>query len=215
MAAEQSHDIPEPHHVTFYTDSQFVINTILKIEDGSIQACPHKRDHWDLIEHLTQVWQTHRFHACKIKSHRKLTDAQSYADALNIQGNNFADEAAVRTCAIDLPEFTVLCTQVRQHYQTQSETLKLVYQFLLDLSCARMTKLEEQHIINKEERTKSLREQAPDAIQGRNTPYLQEQVMLLRDWPCPCPVFAMPEEPHRVVARLVRTFLSNVAMAHA
>ena len=102
MAAEQSHDIPEPHHVTFYTDSQFVINTILKIEDGSIQACPHKRDHWDLIEHLTQVWQTHRFHACKIKSHRKLTDAQSYADALNIQGNNFADEAAVRTCACSL-----------------------------------------------------------------------------------------------------------------
>lgn len=67
-AAEQANKSDDDVHVSFFTDSQFVVNVISHIEDGTIFNSPHKRDHWDLIVQLCRAWICSRYHVFKIKS---------------------------------------------------------------------------------------------------------------------------------------------------
>lgn len=183
VAAEQALSVSETGQVTFFTDSQFVV----------------KRDHWDLIERLTQVWQPQCYHLFKIKSHLQVSDARSHTDALNIQGNIFADEAAVRACALDLPEFSSLCTKVRLFYQQQCDILRKIYHYILEVSCERMTKLETKDKAQEMQDTANMPDHVLPDGHGRNTVHLQKHVRFLSEWKGPEHVFSVSDEPHRVV----------------
>ena len=204
--------------VSFFTDSQFVVNVISHIEEGTILESPHKRDHWDLITQLCKVWICHRFHVFKIRSHQKLEDAHSSEEEYHILGNVFADEAAVRTCAADLPEFLQQCERLRAHYQNQRQHIYEIYKYILDLSCERMTTLDEIATENK----KSMNADDQQTAEGQQstilTPSFSFKLAELRDWALATNLFVLPAEPHRVVfwscpwgcnyARLVWTFCS-------
>ena len=97
----------------------------------------HRRDR-DLIERLQDVWDPSRFH-CKIKS-QKLEDATNRKQLLDIQGNAFADNAAVKTRQLDDIEFQELCQQIRQHYIDQTHMFDHLCAYLLDIAYARMLK---------------------------------------------------------------------------
>ena len=94
IGAEQASLSQEPAQVSFYTDSQFVVNVIAHIDADTIHESPHKRDHWDLIIRLCQVWDRSRFHVFKIKSHLQIDNAHSYTEAYHILGNTLADEGS-------------------------------------------------------------------------------------------------------------------------
>ena len=216
ISAEQANLSDDTSQVSFYTDSQFVVNVISHIEEGTILESPHKRDHWDLITQLCKVWICHRFHVFKIRSHQKLEDAHSSEEEYHILGNMFADEAAVRTCAADLPDFLQQCEHLRAHYQTQRQNIYEIYKYILDLSCERMTTLDE--IATENKKTMNAADQQTEAGQQSTilTPSFSSKLAELRDWPSATNLFTLPAEPHRVVfwscpwgcnhARLVWTF---------
>ena len=178
-----------------------------------------------MIRRPSQVWDSDRFHAFKIRAHQRLEDAQSSADEYHILGNIFADEAAGRTCATELPDFLTLCNYVQKHYNIQQKHMTEVYKYLLDLSCERMTQLEQQ-----EEKkypgpdiSTNHRDAGTDETQQDHpnlTHSFHKQIRSLRDWPIANNIFEMPEEPHRVVfwscpwgsnyARLVWSFCSTL-----
>lgn len=208
IAAEQARASNDQSQVSFYTDSQFVVNVLTHIEANTIHESPHKRDHWDLIVRLCQAWDQSRFHVFKIKSHLHLENAHSTVEAYHILGNTLADEAAVRTCTADLPDFLAVCEQVQKHYESQHTELTAIYKYLLDLSCERMNKLEDKapHSAHRQAETAETNTVAPGAEQNAEqhpasilTHSFSEQVAFLRDWPAARSFFVMPDEPHRVV----------------
>lgn len=225
IGAEQARTSDDQAQVSFYTDSQFVVNVISHIEADTIQDSPHKRDHWDVIARLCHVWDQSRFHVFKIKSHLQLENAQSYAEAYHILGNTYADEAAVRTCSADLPDFISACEGVRQHYEIQKAQLTEIYKYLLDLSCERMNTLEDtvQTSTNRQAQTDDTQTAANEeenSVSSALTHSFAKHLAQLRDWPVARTLFDMPVEPHRVVfwscpwgcnyARLVWQFCNQI-----
>lgn len=138
-AAIDNHITP----VTFVTDSQFVVDSINHIEDGTISNNPHKKSHWDLLNRLTRVWDTCRFTILKIKSHSDISRASSHQEAMHIRGNDMADHVAARVRTTDDPSFDALCKEIRAFRQNQQAIFAKIYMYLLDIAYARMNKLEE------------------------------------------------------------------------
>lgn len=72
-----------------------------------------------------------------------LSDATNLKQLYDIQGNDFADKAAVQSRQMGLPEFETLCQEVRLHYQQQRSMFEKLLHYLLDLAYARMMKQDE------------------------------------------------------------------------
>ena len=181
------------NHFVFVTDSQFVFDIVHAINCDSIHRHPHKHAHWDLIERLSQIWHSAKFQIRKIKSHQSLEQAQTQADMWHIQGNSYADEVAGKVRCTDDPDFSTLCNTIRTHYTKETAILNKVHDYLIDLSLARMLKLEQK--------------QAGDSHQGApvgldSRPALlafHHQLNRLRNWKVVGRLFEHPPEPHRVV----------------
>ena len=213
-AVEQSVHIAATQTILFVTDSQYAVNTVDHILDGTVFRSPHKTAHWDLVSRLAEVWDASRFQIHKIKSHMSLQEATSLAEARHIQGNGYADEVAGKSRQLDDPEFSALCQQIRAHRHTEITSFTKVFEYLLAFACARMEKLEKDS-----ESIKSAAGRMAPPLRNAATTYSQT-LHKLQTWDCSPPFFAMPPEPHRVVfwscpwgvnlARMVWHFCTNL-----
>lgn len=191
VAVEQTLTVTLTHSILFVTDSQFVVNVVDQILDGTISKSPHKKAHWDLISRLSDAWQPARLHLLKIKPHLQLHEATSRADAWHIRGNAYADEAAGKSRTLDDQDFDSLCQHVRNHRQQQHNLLSSVYQYLVALACSRMEKLEQLP-------PGSDANPAGPAHRTSATAF-NRAIGACRSWVAKPPLFPMPQEPHQVV----------------
>lgn len=113
---------------------------------------------------------SHTIYVIKIKSHRRTEDAVSHADCLNIWGNTFADEAAVRTRKTDLPSFDQLCKDVRQHYVQQKRVIPQIWHYMLEIAYQWLLKAEEDAQYHKDLPMGLARATGSQAANPRDTP---------------------------------------------
>lgn len=92
------------------------------------------------------------------------------------------------------PEFHTKCLTVRKHYQDldTKEEFGRIYQYLLDIAFARMSKLDET------KRVPPLHA-ADGALSTSAVDAFQNQIAKLTTWQSRGPQYALPPEPHRVV----------------
>lgn len=202
VAVEAIAPLQPQSSISFCTDSQYVANFVQAIEYGHVDSHPHKHSHWDLIQRLMFWWDPVHYTIIKIKSHRKVEDATSPQDCLNIWGNMFADEAAVKTRQNDLPEYDQLCSDVRQHYIQQKKLLPQIWQYMLDSAYQRLLKTEADAKYHKDlpMGLSQVNLQPACDSEGNNvdTP-LTLRLKKYQDWTVLGEIHQMPPEPHQVV----------------
>ena len=129
-----------------YTDSQYAINVIHFICMGHIYKWGYKIANFDLVLRLSQVWDTRKFRAHKVKSHLDWTAQTSLSYARKIMGNFVADRLAtlaLKRCPRWMKQMSEAIASHRNH---QKEKLQKVFRYMVDLSKQRR-KLETEKII--------------------------------------------------------------------
>ena len=100
--------LPPPLPVWIYTDSQYVVGTVKRIEMGA-----HKRANWDLVGRV------------KVKAHRALEEAEGYEDMYRILGKTKADEAANALHLVQSQTIADNRKSIQEHDTRQIEALPL------------------------------------------------------------------------------------------
>lgn len=115
-----------------YTDSQYAINVIHFICMG--HKWGYKIANFDLVLRLSQVWDTRKFRAHKVKSHLDWTAQTSLSYARKIMGNFVADRLAtlaLKRCPRWMKQMSEAIASHRNH---QKEKFQKVFRYMVDLS---------------------------------------------------------------------------------
>ena len=141
-----------------YTDAQYVCNIIAVILNNS--PLTHKVSNYDLVSKLKQLWNSDKFQICKIKAHRRLSDAHDQDDLWNLLANHLADRAASQALQNEFLDVKILADDIHQYNQQEYVRLRRVYRFLADLNIENIR-------IRKEERNKNHEEVVGEVLQSQ------------------------------------------------
>ena len=127
----------------FYTDAQYVCNTIETIQQSPCIPLHHKMSNFDIVQKLVNNWNSEKYRVHKVKAHRAITDAKDSDDLWKIMANSCADLAA--SCAVKSVDAALLQTAREAEDFAKQEQKKLldVFKFLVDLNVHQMKCLQE------------------------------------------------------------------------
>ena len=122
------------HQVVITTDSQYAINAIHNLQIPFDQATAHA----DLLLIMRDNWRPGQFVLRQIKSHQNILEATNSCQCRDIQGNSFADAAAVRARHTDAPDHHNAFGQIERWNRAQIHQTICVLKYLHDLNLAHM-----------------------------------------------------------------------------
>ena len=129
--------------VWIYTDSQYVVGTVKRIEMGEVDARAHKMANWDLVGRLRAVWRKETHRIVKVKAHRALEEAEGDEDMYRILGNTKADEAANALHLVQSQTIADHRKSIQEHDPRQIEALQHLFDYLVDHNKCRAALVEQ------------------------------------------------------------------------
>lgn len=125
-----------PNEIVITTDSQYAINAIKLATDDLQRPLSQMIAHVDILKDIRKHWCPGQFSIRKIKSHQAFDSALDAIQLQDIQGNDFADFAAVQARKTDLSSHNQMFREVEVWNQAQIRQTLQVLRYLLDLNMA-------------------------------------------------------------------------------